>query len=139
MLYALLSAVVAFHAPAVAFHSSSPPRLHTQTPQRAHLVMSSDTLGDGAAMSTDGGTFFATLDGRAEDRISPDGVLPPGEDLIEDDLRRLFNIDDDGSSMLEGSEMDDLALMFKLRKELGDADFARIFEDPRVKGPTGPW
>jgi hypothetical protein len=139
MLYTILSAVVAFHAPAVAFHSSSPPRLHTQTPQRAHLAMSSDTLGDGAAMSTDGGTFFATLDGRAEDRISPDGVLPPGEDLIEDDLRRLFNIDDDGSSMLEGSEMDDLALMFKLRKELGDADFARIFEDPRVKGPTGPW
>jgi hypothetical protein len=26
-------------------------------------------------------------------------------------------------------------LMYKLRKELGDADFARIFEDPRVKGP----
>ena len=25
--------------------------------------------------------------------------------------------------------------MYKLRKELGDADFARIFEDPRVKGP----
>ena len=27
-------------------------------------------------------------------------------------------------------------LMYKLRKELGDADFRRIFEDPRVKGPS---
>ena len=28
-------------------------------------------------------------------------------------------------------------LMYKLRKELGDADFRAIFEDPRVKGPKG--
>lgn len=26
--------------------------------------------------------------------------------------------------------------MYQLRKELGDSDFARIFEDPRVKGPN---
>ena len=32
-----------------------------------------------------------------------------------------------------------LQLMFKLRKELGDEDFKRIFEDPRVKGPKYEW
>ena len=32
-----------------------------------------------------------------------------------------------------------LQLMFKLRKELGDEDFKRIFEDPRVKGPKFDW
>ena len=26
--------------------------------------------------------------------------------------------------------------MYKLRMELGDQDFKRIFEDPRVKGPN---
>jgi len=25
-------------------------------------------------------------------------------------------------------------LMYKLRKELGDADFRKIFDDPRVRG-----
>ena len=61
----------------------------------------------------------------------------PGEDLIEQDLRSLFNIEDDAEgSMLDNTEMDDLALMFKLRKELGDDDFAAIFEDPRIKGPN---
>jgi hypothetical protein len=25
-------------------------------------------------------------------------------------------------------------LMFKLRKELGEADYARIFDDPKVRG-----
>lgn len=25
-------------------------------------------------------------------------------------------------------------LMYKLRMELGDADFARIFDDPRIRG-----
>lgn len=97
----------------------------------------SDELGDGSAYSADGGTFFTTLDGRDGEGISPDGAIPPGDDLVERDLRRVFDLDQDGEgSMLEGSEMDDLALMFKLRKELGDQDFASIFEDPRVKGPN---
>lgn len=95
-----------------------------------------DELGDGAASSTDGGTFFTTLDGRDEEGISADGMIPPGDDLVETDLRRLFDMDAEMDSMLEGTEMDDLALMYKLRKELGDTDFAAIFEDPRVKGPS---
>jgi len=88
------------------------------------------------AYSVDGGTFFATWDGRSEDGVSPDGALPPGEDLIEDDLRRLFDVSSEEEGLLDGSEMDDLKLMFKLRQELGDDDFKRIFEDPRVKGPS---
>ena len=73
-------------------------------------------------------------DGRDEDGISPEGMLPLGEDLIEDDLRQLFSLEGE-DTLLEGTEMDDLALMYKLRKELGDEDFAKIFESPKIKGP----
>lgn len=97
-------------------------------------MIGSTELGDGSASSADGGTFFVTLDGRDESGVSPEGVIPPGDDLIEDDLRRLFDASSE-TDMLDATEMDDLKLMYKLRKELGDADFARIFEDPRVKGP----
>ena len=62
---------------------------------------------DGWSGSTDGGAFFATLDGRDADGISPDGMVPPGEDLIEKDLRRVFDLESEGT-LLEGSEMDDL-------------------------------
>ena len=62
--------------------------------------------------------------------------IESGEDLIESDLRRLFDVESDEADISQSTELDDLALMYKLRKELGDADFARIFEDPRVKGPN---
>lgn len=75
---------------------------------RALLMMASGTeLGDGMGSSTEGGTWFTTLDGRDEEGISPDGAIPPGEDLIEDDLRRLFDASSE-SDMLDATEMDDL-------------------------------
>lgn len=92
------------------------------------------TLGDMDA-DTFGDTFFSTLDGRDEDGISPQGTFPPGDDLVERDLRQLFNFDVDGEEdAVPETEMDDVKLLWKLRKELGDADFARIFEDERIKG-----
>ena len=83
-----------------------------------------------------GNTFWATLDGRDEDGLSADGMLPPGDDLIEDELKRLFSIDPDEEGVGDSgfSDMDEFQLMYKLRKELGDADFNRIFDDPRIKG-----
>lgn len=71
------------------------------------LMMAGTELGDGSASSVDGGTFFVTLDGRDDDGISPDGAIPPGDDLIEDDLRRLFDASEE-SDMLDATEMDDL-------------------------------
>ena len=68
--------------------------------------------------------------------LSADGMLPPGDDLIEDELKRLFSIDPDEEGVGDSglSDMDEFQLMYKLRKELGDADFNRIFDDPRIKG-----
>ena len=63
-------------------------------------------------------------------------MLPPGDDLIEKDLRRLFSVDPDVE--LEGGSLadaDEVKLMWKLRKELGDADFNAIFNDRRIQGP----
>ena len=92
---------------------------------------------DGWGGSIDGGTMFAAWDGKGDEGIGPDGVLPPGDDLIEKDLRRLFDLESSDESLLAGTgEMDELKLMFKLRKELGDADFQAIFEDRKVKGPN---
>jgi len=105
---------------------------------RAIRLAAPTELGDGSGYSTDGGTFFTTLDGRAEEGQSPDSVIPPGDDLIEKELRRYFELEEDeemnGGKSGEGEE---IALMWKLRKELGDEDFAAIFEDPRITG-QGP-
>ena len=92
---------------------------------------------DGWGGSADGGTFFSSWDGRDEEGVSAAGTFPPGEDLIEDELRQLFNVgdeDDDDTSGFGGNDADEVKLMFKLRKELGEKDFARIFKTPRITG-----
>ena len=53
---------------------------------------SGDGTLDGWAGSSDGGTFFSTWDGRDEEGVSAEGMFPPGEDLIEDELKQLFNV-----------------------------------------------
>ena len=49
-------------------------------------------------------------------------VIPPGDDLIEKELRRIFDVEDE-ESWEAGTDSDELMLMYKLRKELGDDDF----------------
>merc|ERR1719310_2311755 len=85
--------------------------------------------------SADESTYWTTLDGRGEDGVGPDGVFPPGDDLVERDLKRIFSIDEDEDGVGESgvSDLDEVALMWKLRQELGD-DFNRIFDDPKVRG-----
>ena len=86
--------------------------------------------------SSDAGAFWITLDGRGKEGVGPDGVFPPGDDLVEKDLKRLFSIDPDevGASGQSGmSDAEEVQLMWKLRQELGD-DFNKIFDTPRVKG-----
>jgi len=97
--------------------------------------MGSSELGDGSAGSTDGGTFFTTMEDAEDFAKELEEMGEFMDDVVEKDLRRLFNVDSTDQSLTQSTEMDDLALMFKLRKELGNADFARIFEDPRIKGP----
>lgn len=86
-------------------------------------MIGSTELGDGSASSADGGTFFVTLDGRDESGVSPEGVIPPGDDLIEDDLRRLFDASSE-TDMLDATEMDDLKVR-TARAAAPGADHAR--------------
>eukprot|EP00316_Scyphosphaera_apsteinii_P025783 CAMPEP_0119312128 /NCGR_PEP_ID=MMETSP1333-20130426/25124_1 /TAXON_ID=418940 /ORGANISM="Scyphosphaera apsteinii, Strain RCC1455" /LENGTH=134 /DNA_ID=CAMNT_0007316693 /DNA_START=60 /DNA_END=461 /DNA_ORIENTATION=- len=81
-----------------------------------------------------GDTWFAVWDGRDDDGISPEGTFPPGDDLLEREMKRMFNIDSSPNSSIASDEVAELQLMFKLRKELGDEDFKRIFDHPRIRG-----
>ena len=74
-------------------------------------VGSGDSL-DGWGGSSDGGTFFTALDA-CEDGISPQGAVPPGDDLIERDLRRLFDMESGGESLDEHSEFDELRVSWR--------------------------
>ena len=60
------------------------------------------------ANNDQGNTFWATLDGRDKDGISPDGMVPPGDDLIETDLKRVFSIDPDEEGMAGDSGFSDM-------------------------------
>ncbi|KAL3933708.1 MAG: hypothetical protein SGPRY_000167 [Prymnesium sp.] len=79
-----------------------------------------------------GNTYWASW--REEQGVSEDGQFPAGEDMVEKELKRMFNLDETSGSF-STQEIDDVQLMFKLRKELGDADFKRIFGDFRINGP----
>lgn len=48
---------------------------------------------------------------------------------------RLFDTNGDVADV---DDMDELALLYKLRKELGDADFKAIFDTATVSGPNLP-
>ena len=103
---------------------------------RATVARAAPARMGGCEGSSDDGAFWLTLDGRGEEGVSPDGVFPPGDDLVEKDLKRLFSIDDDevGATGESGmSDADEVQLMWKLRKELGD-DFNRIFDGPKIRG-----
>ena len=60
------------------------------------------------ANNEQGNTFWATLDGRDKDGISSDGMVPPGDDLIEDDLKRVFSIDPDEEGLAGDSGFSDM-------------------------------
>ena len=122
-------------------------------------------MGSGSrAPSDDGECEPATLDGRDEDGVSPEGVFPPGDDLVERDLKRIFSIDDDedGASGPSGlSDLDEVQVRrhsLRLHGERRAAvtphraicsrarqlmwklrqelgdDFNRIFDDPKIRG-----
>lgn len=84
---------------------------HDGAPVR-HGALRMQTLPTGGsdleASNEQGNTFWATLDGRHADGISPDGVMPPGDDLIEDDLKRVFSIDPDENGMGGDSAFSDM-------------------------------
>lgn len=60
------------------------------------------------ANNEQGNTFWATLDGRDKDGISSDGMVPPGDDLIEEDLKRVFSIDPDEEGLAGDSGFSDM-------------------------------
>mmetsp|Transcript_4864 Transcript_4864/g.14049 ORF Transcript_4864/g.14049 Transcript_4864/m.14049 type:complete len:132 (+) Transcript_4864:26-421(+) len=80
-----------------------------------------------------GDTWFTSFDSKGEDGLAPDGTFPPGEDLVEREMRRLFNVDGDDEEFA-ADEIDELKLMMRLWKELGEEDYARIFDQHKVRG-----
>ena len=60
------------------------------------------------ANNEQGNTFWATLDGRDEEGISSDGMVPPGDDLIEEDLKRVFSIDPEEEGLAGDSGFSDM-------------------------------
>jgi hypothetical protein len=94
-----------------------------------------------------GNTFWATLDGRSEDGISPDGMVPPGDDLIEADLKRVFNIDPDEEGMAGDSgfsDMDEIQVLPPARTwgspalRQAECPGPTPFRDPLTGSPTRP-
>jgi hypothetical protein len=84
-----------------------------------------------------GDSFFTTL--RADlDHL--DGIEDEERLAAMTELRQLFSVREDeveggGGSGTSLADMDDMMLLFKLRKELGTEDFNRIFDTSRIKGP----
>lgn len=50
---------------------------------------------------------FTSFDSKGEDGLAPDGTFPPGEDLVEREMRRLFNVDGDDEEFA-ADEIDEL-------------------------------
>ena len=99
-----------------------PPRFVPGSPFIACSALSIyASMADGVGKdSTMGDTFFQTFESELE------------EDLTNDDLRRMFDIHKDQD--VTEDERQELMLMYKLKQELGDEDYARIFDDPKVRG-----
>jgi len=110
--------------------------LPSRLPQTPRLLPSSSVRMDGVTGGDAdiGDTFFATWDGKTEDGLGPDGMIPPGNDLVERELKRIFNVDSSPNGTFTADEVDEVMLMFKLRREMGDEDFRKIFDDARVRG-----
>ena len=59
----------------------------------------------GAADAEMGNTYWASW---AEDRgVSSDGAFPPGEDIVEKELKRMFSLDEDEERVKE-QDVDDM-------------------------------
>lgn len=59
------------------------------------------------------------------------------DDMIEPEMRRIFNIDNSTSSIKE-DEMNEFRVIRSFYNDLTPEDFATIFDDPRVKGIEYP-
>ena len=81
-----------------------------------------DGVGADASM---GDTWFTAFEAREiADEL--------GDDVREDELKRIFSIEP--TEHLTSDDKSELMLMYKLRQELGEEDYKRIFMDPRVMG-----
>jgi len=148
----LLAAGVALLAPAVPL-GGAVARGVTGPPHGRHAL--APRMGDDSDI---GNTFFTTFDANADNDMDIEGLL--ADDLVGDELKRIFNVDG-AASEFKKDELDELVvsvhsrapaparpaalspspnsprgaqLMFRLRKELGEADYGKIFDDPKVRG-----
>ena len=103
--------------------------------RRARSPQMQSTMGDSGESDAEmGNTYWSTW--ADEQGISSNGAFPPGEDAVEKELKRMFSLDSTDEGGISETEIDDMQLMFKLRKELGEDDFRRIFGGPKINGPS---
>jgi hypothetical protein len=79
---------------------------HAQVVRLGTPMMQSAMGGAGEGDAEMGNTYWTTW--AEEEGITSEGAFPPGEDVVEDDLKRMFSLDATDGGSISATEIDDM-------------------------------